>query len=169
MISLDRLNEVDRPEFVALLGEIYEHSPWVAEAAFQRRPFATRDALRDVMNDVVSQADPERQLALLRAHPELAGRAAIRGELTTHSADEQGASGLLNCSPEELKRIQELNQAYGEKFKFPFVIAVKGMDRSAIIASLEKRLGNPREEEKLEALRQVSRIAGFRLEASIGS
>ncbi|GJD92549.1 MULTISPECIES: 2-oxo-4-hydroxy-4-carboxy-5-ureidoimidazoline decarboxylase [Methylobacterium] len=169
MISLSRLNAVDRSTFVSLLGEIYEHSPWVAEAAFTRRPFATRDELRDAMSAVVAQADPERQLALLRAHPELAGRAAIRGELTTHSADEQEASGLLNGSSEELRRIQDLNRAYGETFGFPFVIAVKGMDRSAIIAALERRLGNPPDEERLEALRQVSRIAAFRLEAAVGS
>lgn len=167
MIGLAELNAATRDAFVAHLGGVFEHSPWVAERAWERRPFASRDALHAAMVAVVEEAGPERQLALLRAHPELAGRAAVRGEMTEHSTHEQGGSGLLECSPEEFARLQELNRAYGERFGFPFIIAVRGLDRAAIIAAFERRLGNGREAEVAEALRQIARITGFRLAGSV--
>jgi len=163
MTSLAELNAATREAFVERLGGVFEHSPWVAERVYDRKPFATRDALHAAMVSAVEEAGPERQLVLLRAHPELAGRAAVRGEMTTFSMDEQGGSGLLNCSPEELARLQELNRAYAEKFGFPFIIAVRGLDRGAIIATFERRLGNEREAEIAEALRQIARITDFRL------
>jgi 2-oxo-4-hydroxy-4-carboxy-5-ureidoimidazoline decarboxylase len=161
--SLAELNAATREAFVGHLGGVFEHSPWVAERAYDRRPFATREALHAAMIAAVEEAGPERQLALLRAHPELAGQAAARGELTVFSTREQGGGGLLDCSPEELARLQGLNRAYSEKFGFPFIIAVRGLDRRATIEAFERRLGNSREAEIGEALRQVARITGFRL------
>ena len=146
---------------------MFEHSPWVAEHAYERRPFATREALHAAMVAAVEDAGPERQLALLRAHPELAGRAAVRGEMTEHSTQEQGGSGLLDCSPEEFARLQELNRAYGEKFGFPFIVAVRGLDRAAIIEAFARRLENGREAEMAEALRQIARITGLRIAGAV--
>lgn len=163
MISLAELNGATRETFVGRLGGVFEHSPWVAERAYDRRPFATRDALHAAMVAAVEETGPEQQLALLRAHPELAGQAAVRGEMTEHSTQEQGGSGLLNCSPEEFARLQELNRAYGERFGFPFIIAVRDLDRAAIIEAFARRLENTREAELAEALQQVARITGLRI------
>lgn len=167
MIPLTEVNGATREVFVEHLGGIFEHSPWVAERAWERRPFASREALHGAMVAAVEGAGPERQLALLRAHPELAGRAAVQGEMTEHSTQEQGGSGLLNCSPEEFARLQEMNRAYNEKFGFPFIIAVRGLDRAAIIEAFARRLGNTPEAEMAEALRQIARITAFRIAASV--
>ena len=167
MIPLAELNAAPRDEFVARLGEIFEHSPWVAERAFAHRPFASRAALHAAMVRVVEEAGPERQLALIRAHPELAGRATVRDEMTDFSKEEQGGSGLLDCSPEEFARLQDLNRRYVEKFGFPFIIAVRGLDRAAIVEAFARRLENTPEAEVAEALRQIARIAGFRLDALV--
>lgn len=169
MHALDQLNACSRGDFVQRLGEIYEHSPWVAEAAFGRRPFGSREELQATMQEIVLQAGLESQLNLLRAHPELAGRAAVEGRLTNHSTTEQGRSGLLDCSADELRRLQDLNRDYGDRFGFPFIIAVKGLDRHAIMAAMEARLGNTQEAELSEAVRQVCRIAGYRLESAVAS
>lgn len=167
MIPLAELNTASREEFVARLGGVFEHSPWVAERAFERRPFATRAALHAAMTRAVEEAGPERQLALIRVHPELAGRAAVRGEMTDFSRQEQGGSGLLDCSPEEFARLQDLNRRYVERFGFPFILAVRGLDRAAIIEAFARRVGNTREAEMAEALRQIARIAGLRLDALV--
>lgn len=168
MIPLAQLNAASREDFVAQLGAIFEHSPWVADRAYERRPFAARDALLAAMVAAVDEAGPERQLALLRAHPELAGRAAARGEIAPLSVGEQRGSGLIDgAPPDELARLRALNEAYAEKFGFPFIIAVRGLDRAAILDTLARRLGNTPESEFAEALRQVARIAGFRLAAAI--
>lgn len=167
MIAIADLNALPRDAFVARLGAIYEHSPWVAEAAFGRRPFASRGDLHAAMEAIVAQADPARQLALLRAHPELAGRAALGGELTPHSLSEQGGSGLLEAPAEAVARMQALNRAYSDRFGFPFIIAVRGLDREAILAALEQRLTHSPEAERAEALRQVGRIAALRLESAV--
>lgn len=167
MITLADLNDASRDTFVAHLGGVFEHSPWVAERAYDRRPFASRDALHAAMVAAVEDAGAARQLALLRAHPELAGRAAVRGEMTEHSTREQGGSGLLDCSPEEFARLQELNRAYGERFGFPFIIAVRGLDRAGILAAFERRLGNTRDAEMAEALRQIARITGLRIAEAV--
>ena len=167
MISLSELNGADRAGFVAQLGSIFEHSPWVAERAWERRPFATPDALHEAMVAVVDEAGEDARISLLRAHPELAGREAQRGGMTEHSTREQGGSGLLHCSAEELARLKELNRAYGEKFGFPFIIAVSGMDRAGIIAAMTRRLSQERDAEVAEALRQVARITRFRLMATV--
>jgi 2-oxo-4-hydroxy-4-carboxy-5-ureidoimidazoline decarboxylase len=167
MITLADLNRLDRDAFIATLADIFEHSPWVAEEAFPRRPFASITDLHAAMVGAVTNAAAERQLTLLRAHPELAGKAAVQGTLTDHSTSEQGGSGLLNCSPDEFARLQELNRAYGQRFGFPFIIAVRGLDRAGIIAAFAQRLENTRDEEMAEALRQVAKIGRLRLDALI--
>lgn len=167
MIALADLNALPRQAFVSLLAEVYEHSPWVAEAAYSRAPFASRHDLHGAMEAAVAGADEARRLALLRAHPELAGRAALRGELTAHSMSEQGGSGLLAAPAASVERLQDLNRAYADKFGFPFIIAVRGLDRETILARLEERLHNTPEAERREALRQVGRIAALRLEALV--
>jgi 2-oxo-4-hydroxy-4-carboxy-5-ureidoimidazoline decarboxylase len=166
-MTLAQVNALDRERFVAALGEVFERSPWVAEAAWSMRPFASLDALHAAMVSALRNASAAAQLALIRAHPELAGKAAIRGELTADSRSEQSAAGLDRCSPAEYARLQELNRAYNEKFGFPFVIAVKGLDRAAIIARFADRVERDRAQEFDEALRQIGRIACFRLEALI--
>jgi 2-oxo-4-hydroxy-4-carboxy-5-ureidoimidazoline decarboxylase len=169
VIPLPTLNDLSRDAFVALLAEVYEHSPWVPEAAFDRGPFAARAELHAAMEAVVAGAGRPRQLALLRAHPELAGQAAQRGELTANSTREQAGSGLLAGPAPEGARLQALNRAYAERFGFPFIIAVRDLDRAAILARLEQRLGNPPETERAEALRQVGRIAALRLEELVAA
>lgn len=170
MTTLPDLNSCPRAAFVEALRGIYEHSPWIAERAAAHRPFASLAALKQALQAVVTQASQDEQLALLRAHPELAGKAAIAGELTTESTGEQAASGLDRCSPEEYARLQELNARYGEKFGFPFILAVKGptgrgLTRAAIIDTFARRLHNGIEAEMRECLRQVHRIAEIRLNA----
>ena len=166
-MTLDELNARDRRGFVVALGSVFEDSPWVAEAAWARHPFATLDALYRAMLDAVRGASEEAQLALIRAHPELAGKAAIRGDLKPASQGEQSHAGLTSCTPEELARLQALNRAYQRKFGFPFILAVKGLDRRAIIARFAERLERDRATELEEALQQIARIAWLRLEALI--
>jgi 2-oxo-4-hydroxy-4-carboxy-5-ureidoimidazoline decarboxylase len=119
------------------------------------------------MVDAVRGAGEDAQLALIRAHPELAGKAAVRGQLTADSKAEQSGAGLNQCSPQEFARLQELNRAYNAKFGFPFIIAVKGLDRAAIIARFAERLERDRATEFEEALQQIARIAWLRLEALV--
>jgi len=173
MTTLSDLNILDAPAFVAALHGIYEHSPWIAERAAPQRPFASLAGLKQALQAVVARASQDEQLALLRAHPELAGKAAIAGELTVESSGEQAASGLNLCSPEEYAALHELNAQYNDRFGFPFILAVKGptgrgLTRSAIIATFRRRLANGRADELAEALRQVHRIAEIRLNALLG-
>ncbi|MEJ0038364.1 MAG: allantoate amidohydrolase [Gammaproteobacteria bacterium] len=163
MISLATLNAAPLGEFVSALGGIFEHSPWVAERAAGARPFASRLRLHDAMCEVVSRSSQAEQLALIRAHPELAGRAAILGELTEESAGEQQRAGLSSCTPEELARIQSLNAAYSARFGWPFILAVKGHTPASVIAALERRVNHGAEDERAMSLDQIGRIAGFRL------
>jgi 2-oxo-4-hydroxy-4-carboxy-5-ureidoimidazoline decarboxylase len=162
-VTLDELNAADRDAFVATLGGIFEHSPWVAARAFGARPFDSVDALHAAMVGAMRAAARDEQLALIRAHPELAGRAALRRELTADSANEQSGAGLTQCSPEELARLVELNARYRAKFGFPFVLAVKGRDRAGVIAELARRLECDPATEFAEALEQIARIAALRL------
>ena len=166
-MTLSEVNALDRDGFVAALGGVFEHSPWVAEAAWHRRPFASLDALHAAMVAAMRGAAEDTRLALVRAHPELAGKAAIRGELTADSTSEQSGAGLAHCSPGEFTRLHELNREYNLKFGFPFIIAVKGLDRAAIIARFAERLERDRPVEFEEALRQIERIARLRLEALV--
>jgi 2-oxo-4-hydroxy-4-carboxy-5-ureidoimidazoline decarboxylase len=164
-MTLDELNTLDQSAFVALLGGVFEHSPWVADETWPLRPFASIDALHAAMCKAVVDAGEEAQLALLRAHPQLAGKAALRGELTADSTREQQGAGLDQCSPDEYARLHELNDAYDQRFGFPFILAVRGHDRASILAAMATRGENPREEEFAEALHQVERIALLRLQA----
>src|SRR5262249_7420623 len=166
--TLDQLNSMPADTFVTVLAGIFEHSPWVPEAAARQRPFASIDALHDAMSRIVEQAGDERQLKLINAHPELAGKAAVRGELTAESTREQSGAGLDLCTQEEFDRLQSLNKAYREKFGFPFILAVRGYDRHGIIATFEARVNNSRADELRASLDQIYRIARFRLDELLG-
>lgn len=163
------LAALDRARFVELFGGVFEHAPWVAERAFAAGPFHTVEALHGAMVEVMRRAPRARQLALIHAHPDLAGRAAIRGELTAASSAEQASAGLDHCTPGEFERFQALNEKYKEKFRFPFILAVRGRTREEILAAFERRLSNAPEAEFEEALNQVARIARLRLNDLIHS
>ena len=154
----------DEEAFVARYGGVYEHSPWVARRAWAKRPFESVAALADAMQSTMLAASAEEQMALIRAHPELAGRLDA-AQLTESSRAEQASAGLDRVTPEQKARMQALNAAYREKFGFPFIVAVRGLDWSGIIARMEARLANDREREIATALEQVGRIARLRLEA----
>lgn len=159
-----------RPEdFVVALGGVFEHSPWIAERAFARRPFADVAALHEAMVDVVRSATPEEQLALLRAHPELAGREAQAGTLTADSTAEQRSAGLNALTREEMERVARLNRAHQERFGFPFIIAVRRHSKDGILAEFERRVGNDAESEREECLEQVYIITRLRLDALVAA
>ncbi|MDR5901938.1 2-oxo-4-hydroxy-4-carboxy-5-ureidoimidazoline decarboxylase [Halomonas icarae] len=161
-------SQLDKAAFVAAYGDIYEHSPWVAELAWDRGLNTDHDSpagLAMAMSEILTSASAERQLEVIRAHPDLAGKAAVAGELTDDSTREQAGAGLDQCSPEEMARFERLNEAYKTKFGFPFVMAVKGNDRHAILQAFETRLDNDLAEERRTAVEQINRIARFRLEA----
>lgn len=153
-------------EFVETFGGIYEHSPWVAEEAYaQHDTILTVKELHTAMKAAVAAASQEKQMALIKAHPELACKEADAKKLTEASTSEQKGAGLDACTPTEFAEFQKLNGAYREKFGFPFIIAVKGLDRQKILAAFRKRLENGVEDEFDEALEQIDRIAFFRLMA----
>lgn len=163
---------LDRETFLQCYGGVYEHSPWIAEAAWEAgldSHHDTAEGLATAMADALAAADRERKLALLRAHPELAGKAAVRRTLTAASTDEQAGAGLDQCTPDEYQRFQELNRAYNERFGFPFILAVKGYHRTEILDAFASRVANPPEEEFRTALEQVNRIALLRLQAMAGA
>lgn len=153
-------------DFVDKYGGVYEHSPWVAEqAAAVLGDGGDIATIASVMADCVDNATNEQQLALIRAHPDLAGKAQIAGELTADSTSEQASAGLDQCTPEEYLRFQDMNQAYHLKFGFPFVMAVRGSSRAEILVAFEERLGNDRDVEFETALAEIHKIARLRLEA----
>jgi 2-oxo-4-hydroxy-4-carboxy-5-ureidoimidazoline decarboxylase len=159
-MTLDDLNAISREGFVAALDSIFEDSPWAAERAWRHRPFASVEALHQAMMTEVSAASRDEQLALLRAHPDLGTRACM----TAASAGEQAGAGLDRLTPSEFDRLRELNTAYRERFGFPFLLAVKASTKHDVLAALAARLPATVDEEFAEALRQVSRIAWFRLQ-----
>ena len=161
--TITQLNAMPEPEFVKVLGGIYEHSPWFAQAAAQQRPFSDMAELAAALRRAVDDAGREAQLKLVRAHPELAGKAAVRGELTAESTREQAGAGLDQCTPEEFQRLQNLNAAYNQKFGFPFILAVRGYDRLGIIDAFARRLDNAPDVELQTCINQIHRIAQFRL------
>ncbi len=163
MISLAQVNAMTVEEFVATFGEIAEHSAWVATNA--TRPFASCSAMIDAFKTVVMQADEAAQLALLRAHPDLATRV----KLTTDSTNEQKGAGLDSLSAAEFTKFTTLNNQYKEQNGFPFIFAVKGATKYQILASFEQRIHNPRGDEFQVALQQVCKIIGFRLEAKVSA
>jgi len=166
-MTLSELNRLDRARFAAALASIYEHSPWVPERAWSRRPFADIDDLHTALAAVVASAAKDEQLALVRAHPELAGKAMAAGSLTADSKAEQSGAGLAHCSSAELARLRDLNARYNANFGFPFILAVRGYDRAGVIAEFARRVDNDAAEEFAESLRQIDKIARLRLEALI--
>jgi OHCU decarboxylase len=146
-------------------GGVYEHSPWVAASCYADAAGLTGSALASVLAACVNRAGRERQLALIRAHPDLAGRAAVAGKLSAESTSEQSSAGIEQCTPEEYRRFMELNEAYRRKFDFPFVMAVRHSNRRAILAAFERRLQNDADEEFATALTEVHKIARLRLGA----
>lgn len=162
-IAITDLNRLDREAFVALLGGVYEHSPWVAERSFAQQPFAAVDALLQAMRTTLAVASHDEQLALIRAHPDLAGKAAMRGELTAESTREQAGAGLGQLTPDEFARFTDFNECYKTRFGFPFIMAVKNATKYQIINGFEQRIDNTPEAEFATALEQINRIAAFRI------
>jgi OHCU decarboxylase len=161
-------SRLSRADFVNVFADIYEHSPWVAEKAFDLgldQSVDEVDGLHQRMADILLSAGHEAQLALINAHPDLAGKAAIRGELTASSTLEQAGAGIGECSAEEFARFTELNDAYKAKFGFPFIKAVKGSNRQQILAAFEERIHHSTEQEFQTALAEINKIALFRLQA----
>ena len=151
----------DRDSFIARYGALFEHSPWVVQRASAMLPLPS---LHAGLMKVVHDATPEEQLALIRAHPELAGKAAVDGDLTEASAAEQASAGLDRLTQEEFDRFHALNAAYREKFGFPFIVAVRLTNKADILAAMESRLANDRDTEIAEALHQIGEIVRLRLE-----
>jgi 2-oxo-4-hydroxy-4-carboxy-5-ureidoimidazoline decarboxylase len=163
-MTLAEINAMPADRFVAKLGDVAEHSPWVAEAAAKARPFLSREALIDAFAQAVLNAPPDRQVALLCAHPDLARKAAVSGELTRSSREEQSRAGLDTLTEEEFARFNSLNETYRRQFGFPFIFAVKGATKHQILAAFGERLENSRDTELRNALAEVNRIVRFRLE-----
>jgi len=167
-LSLEQLNSASTQEALQLLDGLYEHSPWIAEGALKHRPFASWAHLKYCMTQVLQDAGREAQLGLVRAHPELAGKAMVRKELTAESTHEQSKAGLTDCTPAEFEKIQSLNTAYKQKFGWPFILAVRGprglgLNKHQIIATFERRLNGHPEFELQECLRNIHRIVEIRL------
>ncbi|MCB2033767.1 MAG: 2-oxo-4-hydroxy-4-carboxy-5-ureidoimidazoline decarboxylase, partial [Ottowia sp.] len=172
--TLDQLNTASQAEAEKMLDGLYEHTPWIAAEALKHRPFKSLAQLKHVMAEVLARADQDAQLALIRAHPELAGKAMVAKTLTTESTNEQGKAGLTDCTPEEFARIQKLNADYNAKFGFPFILAVRGprgtgLMRGQIIEAFARRLDNHPDFELAEALRNIHRIAEIRLADKFGA
>ena len=172
-LTLEQLHTVSPDEATALLDGLYEHSPWIARAAMAARPFRSLAELKAALVQVVQNASRDAQLGLVRAHPELAGKAMVSNTLTAESTNEQQKAGLTQCTPEELAHIQQLNASYGAKFGFPFVMAVRGprntgLAKQDIISTFERRVHNHPDFELQEALRNIHRIAEIRLNDKFG-
>jgi OHCU decarboxylase len=157
------LNSVSCDVFVGLIGPVFEHSPWIAEATWPRRPFNSAAELHRALCGTVRDASEEKQLALIRAHPDLVGRAALAGTLTAASTSEQARAGLDRLTPDEVAAFQRFNQAYREKFGFPFVICARLNKKEAILNGFRTRMNHSREEEINAALEEIFKIADFRL------
>jgi 2-oxo-4-hydroxy-4-carboxy-5-ureidoimidazoline decarboxylase len=154
---------MDESTFVSIFGSVYEHSSWVAEAAWRHRPFASLDGLHAAMDSTVQEADYSRQMTLIKAHPELAGRLAGSSQLTAESRSEQAQAGLTSLSENLTKRMLELNSSYQKKFGFPFIICARLNNAATILEAMEDRLTNSGETEFKTALQEISKIARLRL------
>jgi 2-oxo-4-hydroxy-4-carboxy-5-ureidoimidazoline decarboxylase len=163
-LTVDEVNYLSEDEFVASFGSLYEHSPWVAEEAWHKRPFGSLMELHGAFLRAMYAAPPERQLALIRAHPDLAGRAAIAGELTPESTREQSSAGLDRLTPEEYEALMRLNREYRQKFGFPLIIAVREHTKETILADAAARLQHSRSAEIETALSEIAKIAFLRLQ-----
>ena len=162
-ISIAKLNILSKQKFVDYLGSIYEHSPWIADGTWPARPFISLDDLRAKLDHTLQAAAPEAQLALIKAHPDLAGRLARSGQLTNESTEEQRSAGLDRLSSDEAAEFDRLNGSYLERFGFPFVICARLNDRQMILEAFHQRLQHSREEEIATALAEIHQIAGLRL------
>ncbi len=173
MLTIEHLNTVDAVQAAALLDGVYEHSPWVARAAIVQRPFASLPHLKHCLSQAMRAGSRDAQLALIRAHPELAGKAAVAKQLTAESSGEQSAAGLAQCTAEEFTKLQTLNAHYNAQFGWPFILAVRGprgtgLTRSQIITTFERRLAGHPDFEFAECLRNIDRIAELRLNDKFG-
>jgi OHCU decarboxylase len=162
-ITLDRVNELDRECFLTRYGSLFEHSPWVAEEAWRSRSFGSVEEMWRAFEDAMYAAPQERQLDLIRAHPDLAGKAAVAGELTQESKREQASAGLDRLSPEEFEAFTRMNREYREKFDLPMVVCVREHTKESIMANMQSRLENSRDEEIRTALVEISKISHYRL------
>jgi 2-oxo-4-hydroxy-4-carboxy-5-ureidoimidazoline decarboxylase len=163
-LTIAQLNALDRAAFTAALGHLFEHSPWVAEQAWAQRPFRDADHLLAALCGVMLAASPEKQLALLRAHPDLAGRLARQNQLTAESAREQATAGLDRLADAELAEFTRLNTAYRDRFGFPFIICARLNAKAAILAAMQARSSHSPATEHAAALAEVGKIAGLRLQ-----
>jgi OHCU decarboxylase len=167
MPSLAEVNRMDEEEFVAALGSLFEHSPWVARGAWYARPFERVDDLQDALVTCVRQAPRERQLALIEAHPELGGREAERGELTAESTREQATAGLQRLPSDEVDALRQLNREYRQRFGFPLIVCAREHTPDSILAFGKARLAHSRDEEIDVALGEIGKIAGLRLRDAV--
>jgi 2-oxo-4-hydroxy-4-carboxy-5-ureidoimidazoline decarboxylase len=164
-MDLPQVNALTRAQFVTRFGGVFEHSPWVAERAWESRPFDSLDALFRSMSEAVRDAAEDRQLSLIRAHPELAGREAARGGLTADSSSEQARLGFLNLDRSHLEQMRELNRTYRQRFGIPCIVALKlHASRASAMADMQRRLGNTVQAEMAAALEQINHISRARLE-----
>lgn len=163
-MNLTALNFADRSAFVASLGHLFEHSPWVAEETWARRPFRDSAHLHAELCRTMQGAGHERKLALIRAHPDLAGRLAQQRQLTAESAREQTSAGLIQLTDVELAEFQRLNAEYRARFEFPFIICARLNHREAILAAMKARMSNPPATEFTTALAEIEKIARLRLD-----
>jgi OHCU decarboxylase len=161
---MDGVNALTREAFVDRFGPLFEHSPWVAEDAYSDRPFADEDELYEALLAAMYSAPRARQLALIRAHPDLAGRAAVEGSLTNSSRREQASAGLDRLTPDEYAAFTRLNTAYRERFGFPFVVCARAHTKESILRVAGERLEHTRDEEVRVALEEIAKIARLRLE-----
>ena len=166
-VSLDDINRAGKPDFLAVLGDVFEHAPWVAEVVYDRRPFASLAALYEAMTRVVRVAPQLPQLELIRAHPDLAGKAARRGEVTADSKAEQTSAGLDRLTDQEYEAFHRLNTAYRAKFGFPFIICVRRHTRWSILREFERRTASDQAAEVDTALAEIFRIAALRLDQRV--
>jgi 2-oxo-4-hydroxy-4-carboxy-5-ureidoimidazoline decarboxylase len=162
-LSIDRINSLDRQAFVEAFGSLFEGSPWIASEAWPERPFGSVTELHEKLCGVMFGATREQQLALIRAHPDLVGRATLAGTLTRESTGEQAAAGLNRLSPEEIAEFSRLNAAYKDRFGFPFVICARENKKESILSGFDMRLHNTQDEEIGIALGEIARIAHLRL------
>jgi 2-oxo-4-hydroxy-4-carboxy-5-ureidoimidazoline decarboxylase len=162
-LTISQLNQFGRAEFVRVVGPVFEHSPWIAETAFAKKPFADLKNLHRALCETVKNSGEENQLALIRTHPDLVGKIALAGQLTKESTNEQASAGLNKLSPEEIDLFQKQNAAYKSKFGFPFVICARLNKKVAILAGFETRLKNSREQEIKTALEEIFKITELRL------
>jgi len=162
--SVAELNSCTREDFEHLIGPVFEHSPWIAEATCVKRPFKDMETLHRSLCETVRSAGQEEQLALIRAHPDLVGRAALEGSLTPQSSTEQASAGLDKLTAEEIVCFQSSNQSYRDKFGFPFVICARLNKNEAILSGFRERLQHSREKEIETALEEIYKIAYLRLQ-----